>query len=344
MNSSTLIELIYAFSYPSVTLQAQESPLGQIARGFAEGRTSSIKIALGILTLVLIIGGISGVVWLLTQYQRKKEKKLTILEAFQQNYKLSDGQEQYLEALIERFKNNYVHEPEVASGYLENFLEYIVKNLTHAPDQTLRRQVHEIPDLEPDEEILVILPRENTYRAVKSTVDRQKDRYLTLPARPQLIDLEPDEEDRVEICIQKGHLTYRGRGKIQAITSDEVIIHLPEGLHFEQQRVYTRVQVDNVEASLTLESGDGETFTARGLVQDLSVEGACLAIDAADSVERHQQGTVKFQLPGQDEIEARVEVVRANESSADCKLGLKFIHLELETREEIARFIKEHSE
>ncbi len=325
----------------------QSSALRQIGEGFQMGRTDPRHVLLGIVTMLLILGGIAGIIWLLNQYRKKKEKKLTILEAYQNNYRLSDGQQQYLEALIERFKNNYVHNPEVATSYLKQFLEYSVKNLTHAPSQTLRRQVHKIPNIEPDEEILVILGDNEKFETLTTTVLRQKDRYLTIPTSPEVENLDLNEGQSVEISSQQGHLHYRGRGKIQAVTEEETIFHVPDGMHFDQQRVYTRVSVDDddIEAKLCVQCPDDETIAISAELKDISVEGARLLADkSAAEISKHNQGTLEFELPDSDIISVRIEVVRAQKENGKIDLGLKFTNLSLDTREHISRFVKQKTE
>lgn len=295
---------------------------------------------LGVVALVLLLAGIYGIVWIWRQSQQQKEKQVTILEAFQENYKLSDGQEQYLEALIEKFKNRYKHEPEVATSYLKQCLEYSVKNLTHAPNQTLRRQVHKIPEIDPDEEILIISRTNGTFETLSSEILRQKEKYLTIPRPTDLEEYSLEEDKNVEISYSQHHLTYRGRGKIQAITEDEIILYVPDGLHFEQQRVYTRLNVDGVDVKLTLQGNENETIIGEGEMQDISVEGAGVKIETESSINKHFQGTLAFKLPEQEQMEIRVEVVRVNQNGSKYNLGLKFIQLELSTREHLARFIK----
>ncbi|GEM_PF-5657061 len=323
----------------------QPSAFRQIGEGFQVGRPDPRHVLLGIFTMLLILGGIAGIIWLLNQYRRKKEKKLTILEAYQNNYRLSDGQQRYLEALVERFKNNYVHNPEVSTNYLKQFLEYTVKNLTHAPSQTLRRQVHKIPNIEPDEEILVIIGSGEKFETLTTKVLRQKDRYVTIASSPEVENLELSEGQSVEISSKQGYLHYRGRGKIQAITEEEIIFHVPDGMHFEQQRVYTRVPVNDLEANLCLQCRDDDTATLSGELKDISVEGARLIVDkTADKVSKHQQGTLEFELPGSEMMSVRIEVVRVQRENGSIDLGLKFTGLNLETREHIAQFVKQKAD
>ncbi len=343
--TNKLILKLYVF-FSKFTLRAQ-SPPGEgtfwktLSHDFQYRRTGNIEIMLSLITLGLILSGLYGIFWIWKQSHKRREKELTMLEAFQENYKLSEGQEQYLEALIERFKNKYTHDPEVATSYLKQFLEYTVKNLTHAPNQTLRRQVHKIPDIEPDDEILIITRDNGKFETLTSEILRQKERYLTLPLPPQVEKYSLEEDQKIEISYNQRHLTYRGRGKIQAITEDEIILYLPDGLHFEQERVYTRLKVEDIDVELTLQNNSGETIIARGKMHDISVEGAGVKISTEEEINKHLQGTLEFQLPEQKEMETRVEVARVNEHPDGYNLGLKFIQLELTTREHLARFIKE---
>ncbi|MFP4686874.1 MAG: flagellar brake protein [bacterium] len=312
---------------------------GRIAHSFTGDRFPIEMLLIYVFVFFLILGGIVGLIWLFNQISGRDQKKITVLEALQENYQLSSSQERYLEALIEKFKNRNPHDPEISSDYMQKFLEYVVQNLTHAPDQTLRRQVHHVPRLEAGQELQIMYRDDGQYKTQRCEILDQKDKYITLRKPDEEVQL--SKEQKIEVTYRLEDLHYRGDAEIRTISESELIVFLPQGLRFEEKRVFYRLPLNSLEARLTLQCAKNNTVFLEGTLEDISAEGACMLVEKPEEVKlkKHLRGTLEFDLPGFRTVDIRCEVVRAVEKTESYELGLKFVQLSVVVKENIINFI-----
>ncbi|MGM0381180.1 MAG: flagellar brake protein [bacterium] len=325
-----------------LTAQAepQTSPYGRIGQAFTEGRWQMMgPLVYGLLVLFGLIFGTYGLYWVWNQLTGEKKKKITVLEALQENYELSSSQNRYLDALVEKFKNRNPHDPEISNDYLLNFLKYTVQNLTHAPDQRLRRQVHHVPELKAGDIMQVMINIDQEFRTHTCKIIEQNKKYIHLTFSEDRPPLEKGKQ--VEVSYRQEDLYFRGKGKIENVLEDKIIIHLPDGLHFEEKRTFFRLPVDSLPCKLTLKDSGDNTAVLKGEMEDISAEGACVLIDETDKIdlEQHLRGTIEFELPGFREVNIRVEIARTQDKGNQLELGMKFTRIGMAVRERIIQFI-----
>ncbi len=341
--NNCLQQFINLLSYRLVPMTqitvGDESPLGRISRGFTSERFPVGNVLIYILIFALVLGGIFGLFWLFNQILSPSKKKISVLKALQENYELSASQERYLEALVEKFKNRNPHDPEISNEYLESFLEYVVQNLTHAPDQTLRRQVHHVPTLTEGDDLQIMFQEDKQYKTHRCDILDQQDKYITLQ--------KPDEElqikkgQKIEVTYRQEDLHYRGDGEVRSINEKELIVFLPEGLRFEEKRVFYRLPLNSLPGRLTLQGAENKTIFLEGTLEDISAEGACMLVDKPEDtkLKKHLRGSLEFELPNYRTVDIRCEVVRAIEQKEKYELGLKFVQLSVVVKENIINFI-----
>ncbi len=323
----------------NINTPGQTDILARISRSFLADRIGFWQIALATLFLLLILLITGFTILAGMKYYRKKWQRIGLLETLKNNYPLKENQEKYLEALVERFKNSHPHDPEVATEYLEKFLIYTIQQISQGPDQRLRRGIHAVPNLNGEEEIFLVKSSGEGYKSLPADLTEQKDRYLTLrmESKPKK---QLTENETVEISVKKDGLIYRGKAKIRSFSGRELIIHLPQGLHFEQDRDYQRVEVNNLTSWFTVQLESGDTVTRRGYMVDLSIAGCRLKIPGELEFKRYQHGILEFQLPDTAKLETRAEIERIKKPGGETELGLNFIWLNPPTRERIANYLR----
>lgn len=320
----------------------------EFTRGFNEGWDITPLFYWGFiagLILLGIYGILQAIEWGTEEGKPRHGKKYDVLQALQENVVLSKSQKQYLSALIERFKNRNPYDPEISTEYLREFLEFSIHNLTHSPTQTLRRRVHRVPDFEEGFHVELMVEEDNEFRTCSFEIKGQDNKYVILrPTSGEKIKLE--EGDEVELSYRKGNLYLRGEAEIRQATDNEVILLLPNGLHFEEQRSYQRMNTNSIPCKLNLRNQQEEQIRTRGTIEDLSAEGAMVFLKTErGKAKKNMRGTIEFTLPGFSKMELFAEIVRAKEYTDDeQELGLHFTRVNMGDRERIFQFIRQKEE
>jgi c-di-GMP-binding flagellar brake protein YcgR len=313
-------------------------------RGFREGWDPT-PILFWTFVFVLAGVGIWGIIKVI-EWQSgpstKKGKKYDVLEALQQNLVLSKSQRQYLEALIEKYKNRNPYEPEVSTEYLREFLEFSIHNLTHSPTQTLRRRIHRTPNFEEGHHVELMVEKSGGYHTFSFKIESQDEKYVVLKPTPG-DDAELKEGDNVEITYRQDHLYLRGEAEIRQATDNEVILYLPEGLHFEEQRSYRRMDTNSIPCDLSLRNHEDKKVKTSGTIEDISAEGARVIIGTdRGKCDTNMRGTIEFELPGFSKLSLFAEIVRAEERADESQeLGIHFTRVSMGDRERIFQFINQ---
>lgn len=331
--------------------QAQDGEVDfwtEFTRSFNQGLdTSALFFWLGILGLFLL--GVYGILRVLKWGGDRKPsrhgKKYDVLQALQQNLVLNKSQREYLNALIEKYKNRNPYEPEISTNYLREFLENTVHNLTHSPTQTLRRQIHRTPEFREGNHVELMVEQDNEYRTCSFEIMNQDHRYLTLSPTPG-DEIRLHEGDDVEISYRKGNLYLRGNAEIRQSTEEEVILFIPSGLHFEEQRSYRRMDTNSIPCKLNLRNNEDKKIVSKGTIEDISAEGAKVFMSTdRGNAQKNMRGTIEFTLPGHSDMSLFIEVVRAQEYTRDeQELGIHFTRMDMGERERIFQFINEKEE
>lgn len=342
-------ELILNVLLP-VTQQNPPTTPGEIAfwEDFTHGFQQSwdaTPIIFWSIVLGLAGAGIYGIVkafeWRSDQ-TKKEGKQYDVLQALQQNLVLSQSQREYLKALIEKFKNRNPYEPEVSTEYLRKFLEFSVHNLTHSPTQTLRRRIHRTPDFEEGHHVEIMVERSNEYQTCSFEIKSQDKKYVVLKPTPGE-DTDLQEGDTVEVSYRQDHLYLRGEAEIRQVTDNEIIIYLAEGLHFEEQRSYRRMDTNDIPCDISFRGNGDKKIVTKGTIQDISAEGARVYVDTErGEFHKNMRGTIEFSLPGFSELSLFAEVVRVDDMEENRQeLGIHFTRVSMGDRERIFQFINE---
>jgi len=320
----------------------------EFTRSFNEGLdTSALFFWLGIVALFIMgtYGILRALEWGGDRKPSRRGKKYDVLQALQQNLVLNKSQKEYLNALIEKYKNRNPYEPEISTNYLREFLESTIHNLTHSPTQTLRRQIHRTPDFREGDHVELMVEQDNEYRTCSYEITDQDNKYVILSPTPG-DDISLHEGDDIEISYRKGNLYLRGNAEIRQATENEVILFIPSGLHFEEQRRYRRMDTNSIPCKLNLRNDENKKIVTKGTIEDISAEGALVFMSTDRGIaKKNMRGTIEFTLPGHSEISLFAEVVRAKEYTRDeQELGIHFTRMDMGERERIFQFINDKEE
>lgn len=321
----------------------------RISQSFNQGYDPTpIYIGFIVLVIALVLA-----YWILRMYTdflapgEQKSEKIGILQAIRQNIKLSNKQEKYLKALIEKYQDKHPYEPEVKTEYLENFLFFALQSLTHAPDRAIRRKTHYVPEFDRDDEMDVMFKTNDTHYVTKrcEVIEQEEDNVVI--AMPDDIDSSEFREGRsVATAYHKGDLTLWGEAEIKHLMEDKILLNFPEGMHFEEHRTYDRVSVHDLECDLILQEFEGEAVHLEGRFIDLSIGGARVEVRSFDErVHENIRGRVQFELDGR-EIDMQVSLVYldADEDAETMEMGLQFLEPGLSNRQHIHDFVDRKKE
>lgn len=331
MSSSVLLQLIIATGeFLPVPLSQQEelNLYERISYSFNQGPDPQpIYIGAIILIAFLILSYVALRLFeYLTVTEDTEPREYSILEAIQSNLELSDKQDRYLKALIEKFKDQSSYEPEVSTEYLENFLLFVLQDLSYEPKRTIRRKKDYVPDLNKGDSLdLMLEVLEESFTTLRVDVLNQEGTHVTIQKPSGRENLSFDEYQEVEVAYQKGNLTLRGSGKIISVTDEKLLLDLEGGLHFEEKRTYDRVNVDSLPCQLLLQEWEGDQLRFDGVLKDLSVEGGRILINESDSrLHRNMRGRIQFELPGDREIDLEIVVIHIEISGDSTTVGVEF--------------------
>jgi hypothetical protein len=318
----------------------------QLSGSFRQGPDAT-PIYIGIVVLILALVGAYFLLQFFSSFgtTKTKRKKYNILESIQSNLKLSDRQERYLKALIEKFKNRASYEPEISTEYLEDFLFFAVQNLTYAPKRSIRRKTHYVPDFTINESIdIMVKIDDETYTTLESDILGQNDDTVTIK-RPfgEYAD-ELSEGQSVDVAYKEGELTLRGPARIKTITDDQAKLELSRGMHFEEQRTYDRVPLQKTTCQLILQEWEGKTIRVEGILQDISVGGAKLLVDQLNSrIHRNMRGRMQFELNAK-EMDLEVVVIHVEDENDPPTLGVEFMEPGMRNRNLLHEFVSDKSD
>ena len=330
---------------PIPSLQEEELNLYErISYSFRQGPDARpIYIGAIILILFLIL---SYVALRLFEYfsvtEKQAPREYSILEAIQSNLELSQKQDHYLEALIEKFKDQSSYEPEVSTEYLEKFLFFTLQDLSYEPKRTIRRKKGYLPDLDPGDTLdLMFEAGEDSYTTIHVEVRSQDEGHVTVEKPAERENRSFQENDDVEIAYHKGNLTLRGDGEILAVTDDHLLIDLKGGLHFEEKRTYDRVDVDSIPCQLLVQEWEGDQLQFDGVLKDLSVEGARVLIDGSNNrLHTNMRGRIHFELPGDREMDLEIVLIHLEEVDGATSIGLEFNQPGMRNRNLLHEFLE----
>lgn len=332
---------------PWLALFAQANPevefYTRLSRAFRGGlRSVDVYVAIGLFVLVLL--ALLGLTWAWREFRspsrKKKGKRMTILDAIRKNVQLTDNQNRYLSALIEKFKNRHPHDPEVSTDYLRTFFRFAVQNLTHAPTQTLRRKTQMVPDLEIGHTMELMVERNDEYRTLKARIRDQNDEYVRVELPPDARESDLVSGELIPVYYGKGDLHMRGEARVDERDPPNALLSLDQGLHFEEQRTEKRVETANVPSRIHLEQPAGEPFTLRGTMVDVSIGGALVELrDDAGDVEADQRGHIEFDLPVYGAMDLDVFVVHVHDEEEPVQLGLQFMNTNADERETLQDYV-----
>lgn len=334
-----LILVRFHSSFLAQTQNSQEY-FERFVQSFRQGfDVIPILVGIGILTGILL-----GLYGLFVAFgrpgSRPESKQIPILEALENNIRLSESQNRYLEALIEQFKNRHPHDPEISNQYLRKFFVSTIQQLTNAPTKTLRRRTKHMPDLETGSSVTMMTRNNDIYESYECELEDQDAEYLML-SPPD--DIPFTEGDPVEVSCMKNRLVLRGDAEVRQVDPEQITIHLNNGLHFEEQRRYFRLDTDSLPCRLKVQPDKDRSHLLKGTVEDLSLEGARVEVeDPPWDPKTNVKGTLSFELPGHRKMNLPAEIVRVNESSGTCVFGLYFYELRMGDREHLAQYIHDH--
>lgn len=336
-------EIMLKFAPIPVSVQTATSQeyFERFVQSFRQG-FDVIPILIGMAILLGIMLGLYGLyVALGRPGSRTGSRQIPILEALENNIRLSESQNRYLEALIEQFKNRQPHDPEISNKYLRKFFVSTVQRLTNAPTKTLRRQTNHIPDLEPGSTVTLMVQDENVYESYECELGEQDEEYLMLSPPDDVPFVEGDE---VEVSCRRNRLVLRGDAEVREIDAQRIILHLNNGMHFEEQRRYFRLDTDSLPCRLKAKTEEEGTQLLKGTVEDLSLEGARVQVENPPWEPRNGvKGTLTFDLPEHRTMNLPVEIVRVNNNEEQAyEFGLYFYELRMGDREHLAQYIHDH--
>lgn len=337
--------LLFRRYVPIPSLQEEELNLYErISYSFRQGPDPRpIYIGAIILILFLILSYVALRLFeYLSVYEDQAPRQYSILEAIQSNLKLSKKQDHYLEALIEKFKDQSSYEPEVSTEYLEKFLSFILQDLSYEPKRIIRRKKGYLPDLNAEDTFdLMFEVDEDSYTTVHVEVLSQDESHVTVHKPDEREDLSFQENEDVEIAYHKGNLTLRGDGEILAVTDDHLLVDLKGGLHFEEKRTYDRVEVDPIPCQLLVQEWEGDQLQFDGVLKDLSVEGARVLIDGSDErLHTNMRGRIHFELPNEREMDLEIVLIHLEEADGPTSVGLEFNQPGMQNRNVIHEFLE----
>lgn len=270
-----------------------------------------------------------------------KKKKFNILESIQSNLRLSDKQERYLDALIEKFKNRASYEPEVSTDYMRDFLFYAIQNLTYAPKRKIRRKTHYVPDFEIGSTLdLMLQVEEDTYTTLRAEIVEQDEEIVNIkkPSATEVPEFHQDQS--IDTAYNKGDLILRGEARIKAISDGNLALEYPLGMHFEEQRTYDRVKVNDLDCQLILQEWEGETIRVEGTVTDLSVGGAKIHVPIKDNrIIENMRGRVQFKNEQSLNIDLEIVVIHREHDEDGYSLGVEFIDPGMTNRNLLEQFL-----
>jgi len=313
---------------------------GEFVQSFNEPLDPT-PILIGGTALVLLLAGIYGIYKVIQwQFGLTKKKRYNVFEALQRNLMLSSSQKQYLEALIERYKNQNAYEPEISTEYLREFLEFTIRNLTESPTQRLRRRVFEVSTVEEGHHVELMIKQNNEFETCSFEIAKQNDDLVSLRPSPG-VEVELQAGDEVELSYRLEDSYLRGKARIEQSSEDEVTITIPDGLHSEELRSYRRMDTNSVPCKLSLRSEDGTQIVTSGTIEDISGEGAqVFTRSQRTNIRENMRGTLEFSLPGFSEMSLFAEVVRSEKiTDEEQELGLHFTRVSMGDRERIFQFI-----
>lgn len=318
----------------------------RVSRSFKQGPDPTpIYIGGIVLIIVLIL-----MYWILRMYtdflarDQSKSKKVSILEGIQQNIKLSQKQEKYLLALIEKFQDKHPYDPEIKTEYLEKFLFFALQSLTHAPDRAIRRKTHYVPTFETDDVLEVMFKTDDTHYTTEKCEIVEQDEGNVVIMQPGNVGASQFREGReIATAYHKGELTLRGHAEIRHVMDEKILLNFPEGMHFEEHRTYDRVDVTDLPCQLILQEFEGESIHLKGDFLDISIGGARVEVhEIDDRVHENIRGRLQFELEGGRELDIQVSVVflEAEVDTGTMELGLQFLEPGLANREYIHDFVE----
>ncbi|MFB6346544.1 MAG: hypothetical protein ABEK50_12360, partial [bacterium] len=293
------------------------NPYQRIARSFREGPDPR-PIYVGAIVLIIFLVIAYWILRMYTDFLAESESKgstVGILEGIQKNIKLSNKQERYLKALIEKFQDKHRYDPEIKTEYLEQFLFFAIQSLTHAPDRAIRRKTHYVPTFEENDTLEVMFKiGDTTYTTEICKIVEQSDDSVAI-TKPEDVDLTELREGRQISCAyHEGELTLRGQAEIRHIMDEKILLVFPEGMHFEEHRTYDRVDVDEIPCQVILQEFEGEAIKLNGIILDLSVGGAQIKVqDYNEKIHENMRGSLQFKP----------------EEGYELDLDIALVHLEL---------------
>lgn len=318
----------------------------RISFSFREG-PNAFPIYVGILILGVSLIAFYGVLKLVEYYSSAEEetkRTYSILESIQSNLKLSDKQDRYLGALIEKFKDRSHYEPEVSTDYLQEYLFFILQNLTYAPKRQIRRKTHYVPDFRVGDELsLMFEVSEDSYTTLEAEIlDQTEERVTIRKPHDELAD-GLSENRTVESTYQKGDLTLRGEAKVTRVTEDELVIDFRDGMHFEEKRTYDRISLDGLDSQLIVQEWEGKTYRFDAELTDISIGGARLNLPGKDDrLHRNMRGRVQFELPDEGEFDLEIIVIHLEEVDGATRVGVEFVDPGMANRNFLHEFVDEH--
>ncbi len=338
------VVLFFTRNFPVPILQDDELNLYErVSYSFNQGPDPRpIYIGAIILIVLLILSYVSLRLFeYLTPSTDTEPREYSILEAIQSNLELSDKQQRYLRALIEKFKDQSSYEPEVSTEYLEEFLFFALQDLSYKPKRTIRRKKGYVPDLDSGDSLdLMFEVSDRNYTTVHVDVLNQEDNHVSLQKPTQREDLSLEKNKDVEVTFQKGKLNLRGTAKILSVTDDQVLIDLQGGLHFEEKRTYDRVDVSSIPCQLLVQEWQGDQIKFDGVLKDLSVEGARIRFDGTDSrLHRNMRGRIHFELPEGREMDLEIVLIHIEVSGDTTSVGIEFNQPGMQNRNLLHEFL-----
>lgn len=341
----TLISLQFFMFGPIAQQNDDLNVYQRISRSFNQGPDPTpIYIGFIVLVIVLVLS-----YWVLRMYTdflapgEQKSEKVGILEAIRQNIKLSNKQEKYLRALIEKYQDKHPYDPEVKTEYLEKFLFYALQSLTHAPDRAIRRKTHYVPKFETEDELDVMFKTNDTHYATERCSVVEQDGDNVVIEMPEDIDSSEFREGRaVSTAFHKGDLTLWGEGEIKHLMEDKILLNFPEGMHFEEHRTYDRVEVHDMECDLILQEFEGEAVHLEGRFLDMSIGGARVKTRSVDErVHENIRGRLQFELEERElDIQVSLVYLDIDEDADTMEMGLQFLEPGLANRQHIHDFVE----
>jgi len=317
----------------------------QFSRAFSRGLAPGPVYAwiLGLLIMLVAVYWLLRLLSYLSHTSETTQKQYSILESIESNLKLSDRQQRYLKALIEKFKDRSTYEPEVSTEYLRDFLFFSIQNLAHAPKRSIRRKTHYVPEFKADHNVDVMVQLDDeTYTTLQTDVldqDEEKVR-LTIPSDASRSD-ELRQGLMVNLAYKKGDLTLRGEAEIVSRDNRVLTLDLHRGMHFEEKRTYDRVEVEQIPCQLILQEWEGQTLRYEGFLNDLSVGGARVVLPDSDTrIDHNMRGRVQFEVNSSDELDLEVMVIHSEMNEPPYTVGLEFLDPGMVNRNNIHNYIQ----